>query len=124
MSLVHDGGPDLGNVTDTIYAGGPVACTAQSDAHSPYTTAIANTPETVLPYHELGGNTLAPGTYFVAGVLSPSILLKFRAILTNFRLAYTRFIYSSWDIHLIFGVSPLRYYNSFATIMHFVNQSI
>ena len=54
------------------------------------------------PYNSINGD------YSVAGVLFPSTLLNFSSILTRSRLACTQCIYSSWNIHLIFDVSPLR----------------
>ena len=65
-----------GTVSGTIYSGGTVASTAQTDAQNAYNTAIGLTPKTALPYSELGGKTLGPGTYTfnAAGVSLTGVL--------------------------------------------------
>jgi chitodextrinase len=55
----------LGIVTGTIYAGGPVAVQAQTDAAFAYSYLIDQVPGTILgDVYQLDGQTLTPGTYY------------------------------------------------------------
>ncbi len=52
-----------GQVTGTIYAGGPVAAQAEADANTAYNDLAGEPVDTLLSGQDLGGKTLTPGVY-------------------------------------------------------------
>ena len=56
-------GLTAGQVTGTIYAGGPVAAQAEADANTAYDVLAAEPVDTILSGQDLGGMTLTPGVY-------------------------------------------------------------
>jgi Ice-binding-like/MBG domain (YGX type)/Domain of unknown function (DUF4214) len=56
-------GLTTGQVTGTIYAGGPIAAQAEADANTAYNDLVGESADTILTGQNLGGMTLAPDVY-------------------------------------------------------------